>query len=151
MKKSSLLKYLEVSTMQSVSTHHKSIKEVQLEAEYGWVEGWGGGLILSGPGLNSQNIASVEGFYGKFSSIRPLRCSRVDSQSWSAVPLRCCRVLCHERGSILLLMKQKMKSSLQLFITGHREPFIIVSRWDGGAPCLIHAAASLWNYLPWCF
>lgn len=64
--------------------------------------------------------------------------------------LMCCWGFSCGTGSILILMKQKMKSSLQLFITGLSEPFIIVSRWEARAPCLIHVAASLWNYLWWC-
>lgn len=101
-----------------------------------------------------SSLAGLETFYlnwrlwGKVFLLMfswPLCSSRVDSQFYTPVPPRCGRLLCHQPGSILLLMKQKMKSSLQLFITGRREPFIIVSRWEAGAPCLIHVAASLWN------
>lgn len=65
---------------------------------------------------------------------------RADSQPYTPVSLRWCRVLCHQRESIPLLMKQKMKRRLQLLITDCREPFIIVSRPNAGTPCLISSA-----------
>lgn len=80
-----------------------------------------------------------------FFYILPLCHGCVDSQPCTPVSLRWCRVLCHQRESILLLMKQKMKRSLQLLITDCREPFIIVSRRDAGTPSLI-SAAWLWHY-----
>lgn len=161
MKWSDLLKFLKVSIMQSFNTKQESIKKIQLDTE-GWMERWRRWLILE-PDLNilgfhSQTVSGlylplVKGFRESFSS-HPL--DHFAAVMWT-------HSLCHlfpwgvgeyfvmKGGSILLLMKQKTKSSLQLFITGHSEPFIIVSRWEAGVLCLIHVAASLWNYLLWYF
>lgn len=127
-------KFLQViCIMQSFYAEHEFIKETQLETEV-----WLNGRLR----VNSGSWV----FLVMYSSTLLYSCG----QSWAPVCLRCCRVLCHERRSILLLMMQKMKSSLQLFITDHSKPFIIISRWEARAPCLIHVATSLWNYL-WCY
>lgn len=81
-----------------------------------------------------------------FFFLPPLCHGCVDSQPHTPVSLRWCRVLCHQRESILLLMKQKMKRSLQLLITDCREPFVIVSRQNTGTLCLI-TSAWLWHYI----
>lgn len=95
-----------------------------------------------------QNSAFYKRFQKRFflCVLLPLCHGCVDLQPRTPVSLRWCRVLCHQRESILLLMKQKMKRSLQLLITDCREPFIIVSRRNAGTPCLI-SSAWLWHYI----
>lgn len=135
MEQSDLLIFLEVGIMQGFNTHRESFTQTLFETDARSNGKVKRRLILE-PDLDGFKLQALSVFYRargfreSFSSqpVDHFVFVCVDSESWSPVPLRCCRVLCQEGGSILLLMKQKMKSSLRLFITGHSEPFIIVSR-----------------------